>query len=50
MSVASAVYERTCHVCDAIRLYFQSIFNYSNAKRQTVKCESKNYERNVDGI
>ena len=23
MSVASAVYERTCHVCDAIRLYFQ---------------------------
>ena len=23
MSVASAVYERTCHVCDAIRLYFK---------------------------
>ena len=23
MSVASAVYKRTCHVCDAIRLYFQ---------------------------
>ena len=23
MSVASAVYARTCHVCDAIRLYFQ---------------------------
>ena len=23
MSVASAVYERTCHVCDAVRLYFQ---------------------------
>ena len=23
MSVASAVYERTCHVCDAIRLYYK---------------------------
>ena len=23
MSVASAVYERTCHFCDAIRLYFK---------------------------
>ena len=23
MSVASAVYERTCHVCDAVRLCFQ---------------------------
>ena len=29
------VYERTCHVCDAIRLYrFKS--NYSNAKRQKI--------------
>ena len=25
MSVASAVYERTCHVCDAVRLYFQRV-------------------------
>ena len=34
MSVASAVYERTCHVCDAVRLYFQRAISQMQRGRQ----------------
>jgi len=34
MSVASAVYERTCHVCDAIRLVVMRTFINMQRARQ----------------
>ena len=40
MSVASAVYERTCHVCDAIRLYFKRAIIQMQRGRQL----SENYK------
>jgi len=34
MSVASAVYERTCHVCDAVRLFvMRTIINMQRGKQ-----------------
>lgn len=34
MSVASAVYERTCHVCDAVRLFVMRTFINMQRGRQ----------------
>ena len=34
MSVASAVYERTCHVCDAVRLFIMRTFINMQRARQ----------------
>ena len=34
MSVASAVYERTCHVCDAVRLFVMKTFINMQRGRQ----------------
>ena len=40
MSVASAVYERTCHVCDAVRIVLKRAFlNFQRGKQLSANRE-----------